>query len=296
MSLPSDVSIDLPRVSRSQVAEQVRKFLRHPPAAISLVALLGFVIVAVFADRIAPFDPFTIGLAAPRSMPTEANLLGVDSIGRDILSRLIYGARASLLVGFGAVAIQAMLGILVGTAAGYFGGVIDTVLMRFADVILSFPLFVVVVAAVAIVGPSITNVILVVGLLGWPRMARIVRSQVLSLRNELYIEAMNALGGSHRRILIKHILPNLLPTVLITATFEVARAILLEASLSFLGMGVQPPNPSWGNILAEAQSLLVLQRLPWMWVPAGLALMTVILAVNFVGDGLRTALDPRQRN
>ncbi|MCO5175236.1 MAG: ABC transporter permease [Trueperaceae bacterium] len=278
------------------VVGQLRQFLRYPPTAISLALLATVIAIAVFATDVAPHDPFAIGLATPRSMPTGANPLGVDSIGRDVLSRLIFGARASLLVGFGAVAIQAVLGIAAGVTAGYFRGPVDAVLMRVADVILSFPLFVVVVAAVAIVGPSITNVILVVGLLGWPRMARIVRSQVLSLRNELFIEALGALGAGHRRILFNHILPNLIPTVLITATFEVARAILLEASLSFLGMGVQPPVPSWGNILAEAQSLLVLQRMPWLWVPAGFALMAVILSVNFVGDGLRNALDPRQRS
>lgn len=284
------------RAGRANSAGPLRRFMRYPPAVLSLAVLAAVLAVAVFAQYVAPHDPFAIGLAAPRGMPTSANPLGVDSIGRDVLSRLLFGARASLLVGFGAVAIQALLGVVAGVLAGYFGGAVDTVLMRVADVILSFPLFVVVVAAVAIVGPSISNVILVVGFLGWPRMARIVRSQVLSLRNELFIEALGALGAGHRRILFKHILPNLVPTILITATFEVARAILLEASLSFLGMGVQPPIPSWGNILAEAQSLLVLQRMPWLWVPAGLALMVVILSVNFVGDGLRNALDPRHRS
>jgi len=278
---------------RSPGGRALRRFLAHRWAVAGIVALTVVLLVAVFAPQVAPHDPLQIGLARPRTGPTPANPLGVDALGRDIASRLVYGARASLLVGFGAVAIQVLIGVVVGAVAGYWRGALDAVLMRFADVLLSFPLFVVVVAAVAITGPGLRNMILVVGLLGWPRIARLVRAQVLSLRTYPYVEATQALGGSDGRVLLAHVLPNVLPTIVIAATFGIARAILLEASLSFLGMGVQAPQPSWGNVLTAAQSLTVLESMPWMWVPAGACIMVVVLSVNFIGDGLRDALDPR---
>lgn len=273
----------------------LRRFLAHRLAVAGVVVLVLVTLAAVFAPYLAPHDPLQIGIGRPRSAPSATNLLGTDALGRDLASRLIYGARASLLVGFGAVAVQVALGLVVGAAAGFWRGALDAWAMRLADVLLSFPLFVVVVAAVAITGPGIGNLVLVVGLLGWPRIARIVRAQVLSLRTQPYVEATHALGAGDLRVLVGHVLPNVLPTVVIAATFGVARAVLLEASLSFLGMGVQAPQPSWGNILTAAQSLSVLESMPWMWVPAGVCLMAVVLAVNFIGDGLRDALDPRAR-
>ncbi len=273
----------------------LRRFLAHRLAVAGVVVLVLVTLAALFAPYLAPHDPLQIGIGRPRSAPSATNLLGTDALGRDLASRLIFGARASLLVGFGAVAVQVALGLAVGAAAGFWRGALDVWAMRLADVLLSFPLFVVVVAAVAITGPGIGNLVLVVGLLGWPRIARIVRAQVLSLRTQPYVEATHALGAGDLRVLVGHILPNVLPTVVIAATFGVARAVLLEASLSFLGMGVQAPQPSWGNILTAAQSLSVLESMPWMWVPAGVCLMAVVLAVNFIGDGLRDALDPRAR-
>jgi peptide/nickel transport system permease protein len=281
--------------ARRRLPRAARRFLAHRGAVAGVVVLAVVLVVAMWAPLFAPHDPLQIGLARPRSGPTVANPLGVDALGRDLASRLVYGARASLIVGFGAVAVQVAIGLLVGAVAGFVGGALDTLLMRFADVLLSFPLFVVVVAAVAITGPGLRNLILVVGLLGWPRIARLVRAQVLSLRTYPYVEATQALGGRGARVLVRHILPNVLPTIVIAATFGIARAILLEASLSFLGMGVQAPQPSWGNILTAAQSLSVLESMPWMWVPAGAAIMLAVLAVNFIGDGLRDALDPRVR-
>lgn len=271
----------------------LRRFLAHRLAVAGVIVLVLVTLAATFAPWLAPFDPLQIGVARPRGAPSPANLLGTDALGRDLLSRLIYGARASLIVGFGAVAVQVAIGLVVGGAAGYWRGALDAWSMRLADVLLSFPLFVVVVAAVAITGPGIENLIWVVGLLGWPRIARIVRAQALSLRTQPYVEATQALGARDLRVLVGHVLPNVLPTVVIAGTFGVARAVLLEASLSFLGMGVQAPQPSWGNILTAAQSLSVLESMPWMWVPAGTCLMAVVLSVNFIGDGLRDALDPR---
>ena len=274
----------------------LRRFLAHRLAVTGVLVLALVALAALFAPYLAPHDPLQIGVGRPRAAPSAIHPLGTDALGRDLASRLLFGARASLIVGFGAVAVQVVVGLIVGAAAGYWRGQLDAWSMRFADVLLSFPLFVVVVAAVAITGPGLTNMVWVVGLLGWPRIARIVRAQVLSLRTQPYIEATQALGGRDLRVLGGHILPNVLPTVVIAATFGVARAILLEASLSFLGMGVQAPQPSWGNILTAAQSLSVLESLPWMWVPAGACLMAVVLSVNFIGDGLRDALDPRARS
>jgi len=273
----------------------LRRFLAHRFAVAGVVVLVLVTLAALCAPWIAPHDPMQIGIARPRSAPSSTAILGTDALGRDLASRLIYGARASLIVGFGAVAVQVAIGLVVGGAAGYWRGPVDAWSMRIADVLLSFPLFVVVVAAVAITGPGIWNLIWVVGLLGWPRIARIVRAQALSLRTQPYVEATKALGAHDLRVLVGHVLPNVLPTVVIAATFGVARAVLLEASLSFLGMGVQAPQPSWGNILTAAQSLTVLESMPWMWVPAGACLMAVVLSVNFIGDGLRDALDPRAR-
>ena len=221
--------------------------------------------------------------------------MGVDSVGRDTLSRLLFGARASLTVGFAAVAMNVLIGMVIGAVAGYYGRWWDMVLMRLTDIVLAFPIFVVVVAVVAVLSPSIVNVVLVLGLLGWPTVARLVRGNVLAVRTFTYVEAAHSLGAGDGRIILRHVLPNVLAPVVVAATFGVARAILLEASLSFLGLGVQPPTPSWGNMLAEAQSLTTLESMPYLWVPTGLAIAVLVAAINLIGEGLHEAIDPSRR-
>ncbi|MCC7104653.1 MAG: ABC transporter permease [Chloroflexi bacterium] len=269
-----------------------RRLLSRPGLLVGLALLALAVAVALLAPAIAPYDPLATNLVRPRSAPTPEHLLGADSLGRDVLSRLTFAARASLTVGLASVALNTLLGGAIGAVAGYFGRVWDMVLMRLTDVVLAFPLFVVAVAVVAVLSPSLLNVVLVLGLLGWPTVARLVRSGVLAVRSLEYVEAAQALGATDARILLRHILPNVLGPITVAATFGVARAILLEASLSFLGLGVQPPTPSWGNMLAEAQSLTTLEAMPYLWVPPGLAIALLVSAVNLVGSGLRDLLDP----
>jgi peptide/nickel transport system permease protein len=210
-----------------------------------------------------------------------------------VLSRLIYGARVSLSVGLGAVAIYVMIGMVLGCVAGYFGGWVDMLVSRLIDAVLSFPVLMLILVIVGVLGPSLFNIMLVLGLLGWPEVARIVRGQTLAVREELYVLSSEAAGAGSRRIIMKDILPNITSPLIVNATFGVARAILIEAGLSFLGMGVQPPTASWGNMLNDAQSLSILETMPWMWVPPGLMIFIATISINFVGDGLRDALDPK---
>jgi peptide/nickel transport system permease protein len=271
----------------------LRRFLRHRPAVIGLVILAAIGMMAIAAPVLAPFAPTTIDTAAFQAGPSRTHTLGTDSVGRDVLSRLIYAARVSLTVGLLAVSIYAAIGTTVGSLAGYYGGALDVLLSRLMDVVLSFPPLIIILFAVSVFGrPSLWNVIIVLGLLGWPLVARLVRGQLFALRDQEFVQAARASGASDVRVIERHLLPNALAPVLVAATFGTANAILVEAALSFLGMGVQPPTPSWGNMLTDAQSLTVLERMSWLWVPPGFMILISVLAINFVGDGLRDALDP----
>jgi peptide/nickel transport system permease protein len=219
--------------------------------------------------------------------------LGTDTAGRDVYTRLLYAGRVSLTVGLVAVAIYTGIGVVLGVLAGYYGGWVDSVIMRVADMVLSFPSLIIIIVMVSLLGPSIYNVMLVIGALGWPPIARLVRGNFLSLRQQEFVVAAQAGGAKHRRIIFRHVLPNALAPVIVAASFGMAQAILLEAGLSFLGLGVQPPTPSWGNMLSDAQSVLVLRNMPWLWLPPGIMIAITVLSVNFIGDGLRDALDPR---
>jgi peptide/nickel transport system permease protein len=268
------------------------RFRRHRVAMVGLVilAILGF--CALFAPIVAHNDPYRTTLSAIRKPPSSAHWLGGDSSGRDVFARLIYAGRVSLSVGLVAVGIYTAIGLLLGSLAGYYGGWVDSVIMRFADIILSFPSLIIIITVVSILGPSIYNVMLVIGLLGWPTMARILRGLFLSLRERDFILASRTVGAPNGRIIFRHLLPNALAPVIVAATFGIANAILLEAGLSFLGLGVQPPTASWGNMLTDAQSLTVLESMPWLWIPPGIMIALAVLSINFIGDGLRDALDP----
>ncbi len=270
-----------------------RRFLRHRIAVAGLVILAAIAAMAVLAGLLAPHSPTAIDATAFQAQPSAAHPLGTDSVGRDVLSRLIYASRVSLTVGLLAVTMYVVLGTAVGSAAAYYGGAVDLALSRLMDIVLSFPPLIIILFAVSIFGrPSLWNVIIVLGLLGWPPVARLVRGQILALRQQEFVHAAHALGVPDARLVIRHLLPNAMAPVLVAATFGTANAILIEAALSFLGLGVQPPTPSWGNMLSDAQSLTVLERMPWLWLPPGLMILLSVLTINFVGDGLRDALDP----
>ncbi len=269
-----------------------QRFLKHRLAVAGLVLLCLIVLEAVFAPWLAPQNPYDV-TAAFGAQPSAGHLLGTDQVGRDVLSRLIYASRVSLMVGVGAVSIYVAIGTVLGAVSAYFGGWVDMLFMRVTDVFMSFPPLIVILVIVSILGPSLVNVIWILGLLGWPSVARLVRGSVLSLKQMDFVKANVALGLSTMRILFVHILPNAVGPVLVHATFGMAGAIVIEASLSFLGLGVQPPIASWGNMLTDAQSLTVLTSQPWLWVPPGMMIVVTVLSINFIGDGLRDALDPK---
>lgn len=270
-----------------------QRFFKHHMAVTGTVVFLLIVLMAVLAPWLAPMDPNRVDPVSFQAAPSAAHILGTDDVGRDILSRLLYAARVSLSVGLGAVAIYVMIGTLIGAIAGFFGGWIDGLLMRITDIFMSFPYLMVILVLVSVMGPSLSNIIVVLGVLGWPQVARIVRGSVLQIKQMDYVRAAVALGYSAPRIVFSHILPNAFAPILVNATFGMASAIITESSLSFLGMGVQPPTASWGNMLTQAQSLTVLSSQPWMWLPSGFMIVIAVLSINFMGDGLRDAVDPK---
>ncbi len=275
----------------SYTASVRKRFLRHRLAAVSLVVLAVIGGAALFAPLIAPYDPEAIvgPFGAP---PSTQFLLGTDQIGRDMLSRLLYATRVSLLVGLLATGLSTVIGVVLGLLAGYFGGWIDIIIMRFTDTVMSFPYILLVLVAAAIMGPGLWSIILILGFVDWPGVARLVRGNVLSLRQSNFVKSSVLAGMSHRYILFSEILPNTMAPILVYATSVMALSMLDEASLSFLGMGVQPPAASLGNMLNSAQSLTVLTKQPWLWIPPGLLIVILVVAINFVGDALRDALDP----
>lgn len=269
------------------------RFRRHRLAVVGSVVMLLLAATAILAPLIAPYDPIYADLTSVREAPSSKHLLGADLTGRDVFSRLIYGGRVSLTVGVVAVAIYVTIGTILGALAGFFGGIVDTVVMRLTDTIMSLPTLLIIIVFISIAGPSLVSVIFVIGLLGWPGTCRLVRGQFLFLRESEYIAAARVIGCGNGRIIFVHLLPNIVSVLIVISTFGMATAILLEASLSFLGLGVRPPAPSWGGMLQDAQSPVVLSDLPWLWVTPGILIAITVLAINFIGDGLRDALDPK---
>jgi peptide/nickel transport system permease protein len=269
-----------------------RRFRRDRVATVSVVLLVIVALLAIAAPVIA-LNPATVDLDAIRQAPSIGHPLGTDSAGRDVWARLVHGARVSMSVGVVAVGLAMLIGTVIGLVSGYVGGAVDNALMRFTELIQTFPLFFAVVILVALVGPNILNVMLVIGFLSWPGLARLLRGQVLSMREQQFVEAANALGASRSRVVLRHVLPGVLPYLAVYGALALASAILTEAALSFLGLGVQMPVSSWGGMMNSAQSLTVLEGQPWLWIPPGLAIAITVLCANYVGDGLRDAFDPR---
>jgi peptide/nickel transport system permease protein len=274
-------------------SKALRRFLRHRLALAGLVILGVMVILAVFAPLFSRYSPIELNLAAMSQPPGAEQWLGTDTTGRDVWARILYGGRVSLSVGLVAVTISTLIGVLIGGLAGYAGGWVDMLLMRFTDMVMTFPSLVIIITVAAVLGPSIYNTMLVIGILTWTGTARLVRGQFLSLREQQFVLAARSIGVEPREIMFRHLLPNVLSSLTVAATFGMASAILQEASLSFLGLGVQAPTPSWGNMLRDAQTLSILEGMPWLWLAPGIMIALAVLSINFIGDGLRDAIDPR---
>jgi peptide/nickel transport system permease protein len=273
------------------LAELWRQFRKNRAAAISLYFVIAFILAAIFASELSPYDPFALGDAALLP-PQSDHWMGTDDLGRDTLSRVLHGTRVPLLVGFLATATSLWLGILIGSASGYFGGLTDVILMRVTEYVLVVPRFFLALLVVAMLGTGIMKIVLVIGILGWPEVARVVRAQFLSFREREFVLAARAIGASHAKVIFKEILPNAIPPAVVVASILVARAILLEAGLSFLGLG-DPNLVSWGSLLSEAQERLSVSV--WLALFPGLAISLLVLCVNLLGDGINDVLNPKLR-
>jgi peptide/nickel transport system permease protein len=284
--------IDAP-AEESPARRAWHRLARRKSAMLGLAIVVLLILIAVLAPLLAPFDPTQQAYAYVRKPPSWRNWLGTDESGRDILSRVMFGARASLMAGVVSVAIALGLGVPVGVLAGYRGGWADALISRITDALLACPFLILAIALAAFLGPSLTNAMIAIGVTATPIFIRLTRGQVLAVKTEDYVEAARAVGNSGVRIAFRHILPNILPALLVQATLTIAAAIIAEASLSFLGLGQQPPAPSWGSMLNTAQRFL--NNAPWMAIWPGLAIFLAVLSFNLLGDGLRDALDPKER-
>ncbi|MBM4285240.1 MAG: ABC transporter permease [Deltaproteobacteria bacterium] len=270
------------------------RFRRNRLAMTGLALVAGLFLASFAAPWLAPYDPGDIDLEAVLIPPSSAHWLGTDTLGRDVLSRIIYGSRVSLKVGFVAVGLATLIGLLVGSLAGFYGGWVDTLLMRLVDLMLCFPSFFLILAVIAMLEPSIWNIMAVIGVTSWMGVARLVRAEFLSLREREFVLAARALGASDLRLMLRHLLPNSLAPVMVSATLGVAGAILTESALSFLGLGVQPPTPSWGNILTAGKDNIEIAW--WLSLFPGLAILITVMSYNLLGEGIREAIDPRLKD
>jgi peptide/nickel transport system permease protein len=287
METPAPLAIESP------ARRAWRRLKQRKSALIALFVIVALILIAIFAPLIAPYDPTKQSWSAVRKAPSLAHWFGTDEVGRDILSRIIYGTRASLSAGVISVGIAISIGVPLGLLSGYLGGKVDAILGRITDAMLAVPFLILAIALAAFLGPSLGNAMIAIGVTATPLFIRLTRGQTLSVVKEDYIEAARAVGNPGWRIALRHILPNVMPALLVQATLTIATAIIAEASLSFLGLGQQPPAPSWGSMLNAAQRFLT--NAPWMAVWPGLAIFVTVLSFNLFGDGLRDALDPRTK-
>lgn len=282
--------------------DEWKRFAKNKMALAGLCVVIFMIGVALLAPVIAQNDPYvSLRDAATNKIVKNASplksgtVLGTDYLGRDVFSRTVHAARISLSVGLVAVSISTLVGIFLGAVSGYFGGLVDTVIMRVVDIVYCFPVMFLVMIIAAILKPSVWNIMIIIGLVNWTGTARFVRGEILRVRELEYVQASISLGATHGRVILMHILPNIIAPIIVEATLQMARAILTEAALSYLGVGVQVPIPSWGNMLNEANNLAALTLYAWQWVPPGLCILAVVLSINFIGDGLRDAFDARQK-
>lgn len=272
------------------------KFRHNKRAMFGVVVVLIVALAVLILPLVMDLDPFTTDAEAGFNTPPSAqHILGTDDVGRDLFARLLYGGRISLLVGIASTCVSVLIGVPLGLIAGYYRGIWETIIMRAADIFMSFPSMILILVLVAVFGPSIFNVTVVIGVLGWTSIAKLIYGNTLSLREKEYIEAARAMGMKNRKIIFTEILPNAIAPVWVTIAFRVSSGILTESSLSFLGLGVQTPQASWGNIIFAAQNLLVLTARPWVWIPPGICIILVVIGFNFIGEGVRDALDPKMK-
>jgi peptide/nickel transport system permease protein len=277
----------------SPTRRALRRLFKRKGAVVGLAVIAAFIVIAVFAPFVSPYDPIATSWSLVRKAPSAQHWFGTDDLGRDILARVIYGARASLMAGAISVGIALAIGVPFGLVAGYRGGFVDALISRITDAMLACPFLILAIALAAFLGPSLGNAMIAIGISATPIFIRLTRGQVMSVKVEDYVEAAHAMGNPPWRIALFHILPNIMPSLLVQATLSIAAAIIAEAALSFLGLGQQPPAPSWGSMLNSAQRFLT--GAPWMAIWPGFAIFLVVLSFNLVGDGLRDALDPRER-
>ncbi len=277
-------------------SQAMKKFIRNKRAMTGLAVVALLTLSVLLLPLVLDLDPYTTDREAGFNQPpSAAHIFGTDDVGRDLFARALYGGRTSLFVGITATIISVLIGIPLGLIAGYFRGIAESIIMRTADAFMSFPSMVLILVLVAVFGPSILTVTVVIGVLGWTSIAKLIYGNVLSIREREYIEAARAVGQRTGPILFSEVLPNAIPPVWANLSFRVAGAVLTESSLSFLGMGVQTPQASWGNIIFAAQNLLVLTARPWVWLPPGICIILVVIGFNFIGEGVRDALDPKTR-
>ena len=277
-------------------SRQFKAFKKHKLAQFGLFILIFFILVGIFADFIAPHEPNKMNLRMAYKSPSSEHILGTDRIGRDYFSRIVHGTRVSLAVGLGGIFIATIIGIFLGSLSGYLGGKLDIILLKLSELIICFPSIVLILMIVTIVGQSLTNIIIIFGLLEWVGLYRLVRSLFLSLREKEFVEALEAFGVNKFSIMFNHMLPNAIAPIVVWMTLTLAGMILSEAGLSFLGMGVPLQVPSWGNLLNGSKDIRVLEEMPWLWIPPGIIITLAVLGINFLGDGLRDAFNPRQEN
>ena len=279
--------------NRSPFRLAIQRFLKNRMAMTGLVVVLIFTFAAIFAPLLSPYDRDEINVRDRYQPPSEKHLFGADDIGRDVFTRFMHAGRISLLVGVMSTLITTIIGMIIGALAGFYGGIIDMLLMRIADIVSSLPFYVIAITVMTMFNPGVEGTIMVMGILWWTSTARLLRSQILSLREREFMEATTALGIADIRKILEHLFPNAIGPIIVAATLNIAYAILTESALSYLGLGIRVPVPSWGNMLSNAQNMYVLQNYWWMWVPPGLAIFFVVMSFNFIGDGLRDALDPK---
>jgi peptide/nickel transport system permease protein len=272
----------------------VRRFLHHRLAVVATVVLLIIVVVSFGAPLFTRFGPLEVDFSRMYQRPSLENPFGTDELGRDVLSRTLYGGRISLLVGLSAAFLSTIIGVFLGAVAGYYGKAVDTIIMRFTDVMMTFPPLIVMLTVAALVRPRLINIIIIIGALRWPPTTRLVRGQFLSLKTREYVLAAQAMGLPSRIVILRHCLPGVIPLLMAQISFAVSMAILSEAGMSFLGIGISLPTPSWGNMMQQARSVGVLQQYTWIWMFPALMTLLTIMCTNFIGDGLRDALDPQQ--
>ena len=269
----------------------LRRLVQRPSAAVGLVVIVAFIVVALLAPWLAPYDPIATSFSTVRKAPGAAHWFGTDEIGRDVLSRVMFGARASLLAGVVSVVISLTIGVPTGLLAGYAGGMTDMLISRVTDALLACPFLILAIALAAFLGPSLTNAMIAIGISATPVFIRLTRGTTIAVKAEEFVLAARAIGNSPWRIALRHVLPNIVPPLLVQATLAIAAAVIAEASLSFLGLGQQPPQPSWGSMLNTAKNYI--DNAPWMAIWPGVSIFLLVLSFNIVGDGLRDALDPR---